>query len=191
MAIAVFGAKKTQSSTTDSIFESDKADNSPTTKTVPPGMKDPVPVVQVLSVRGVEYGMLSITLWVLASTLAWLLLNLVNGSRTFDYLVVPTSALVVCLPFFGWLFIRLKKAEMANPSLVHEPSRRRWSQTTQFVAFIATLINLIVFVYQMLSRFGTDKKPSETVLKQVLSMLVVLVVAGGVLVYYWLEDHRK
>ncbi len=190
MAIAMFGTNKTQN-TSPGIMSDGEDENITKTSSVVSGMKDPVPVVQVLSVRGVEYGMMSITLWVLASTLAWLLLNLVNGSRTFDYLVVPTSALVVCLPFFAWLFIRLKKAELANSSLVHEPSRRRWSQTTQFVAFIATLTNLIVFVYAMLSRFGTDKKPSETILKQVLSMLVVLVIAGGVLVYYWLEDHRK
>lgn len=190
MAITMFGTNKTQTFATDDVPIGNNETNTKTT-TVVSGMKDPVPVVKVLSVRGVEYGMMSITLWVLASTLAWLLLNLVNGSRSFDYLVVPTSALVVCLPFFAWLFLRLKKAELANPSLVHEPSRRRWSQTTQFVAFVAVLINLIVFVYQMLSRFGTDKKPSETILKQTLSMLVVLAIAGGILVYYWVEDHRK
>jgi hypothetical protein len=154
------------------------------------GQQNPIPVVKVYSTRGVEYGMMTIVLWVLASTLAWLLINLINGSKTFDYLVVPTSALVVCVPVFGLLFLRLKKAELATPSLKYEPSKRRWSQLTQFVAFIVVLVNLIVFVYEILVRFGTDKK-SESLMKSSLTTLVILVIAGGILAYYWFEEHRN
>ena len=151
----------------------------------------PIAVVRVLSVRGVEYGMMSIVLWIVASTLAWLLLNLVNSSKTFDYLVVPTSALVVCVPIFGLLFIRLKRAELANPSLRLEPSKRRWSQLTIFIAFIVTVINLIVLVYQLLNNFGSDSKSTTSVGKILLDALVVLVIAGGILIYYWREEHRS
>src|SRR4051794_7839449 len=31
----------------------------------------PIPVVRVLSIRGVEYGMMTLSLWVAATTLAW------------------------------------------------------------------------------------------------------------------------
>ncbi|HET7528854.1 MAG TPA: hypothetical protein VFJ84_01335, partial [Candidatus Saccharimonadales bacterium] len=78
---------------------------------------EPMPVVRVLSVRGVEYGMMTIALWVAASTAAWVVLNLLNGSGGFDTVVVPVSSLVICVPVFGLLFLRLKKAELAEPRL--------------------------------------------------------------------------
>lgn len=198
MVLSVFGSKK-ETAIDAAVFGSANSDGGgasgmpvkePPAKPPASALKDPVPVVKVYSVRGVEYGMMSITLWALATTLVWLLLNMINGSKTFDYLVVPTSVLVVCLPVFAWLFIRLKKAELANPSLKVEASKRRWSQLTQFLAFIVVLVNLIVLVYILLARFGTDKKFSESLVKELLSSAVVLIVAGGILAYYWFEEHR-
>ena len=148
----------------------------------------PVPVVKVLSTRGVEYGMMTLALWVAASTMAWVILNLVNGSGGFDNVVVPTSALVICVPVFGLLFLRLKKAEMADPNLRLDPSKRRWSQTTQFLAYIAVLINLIYFVYALLQKVGGNHAPS--IVKSVINLLVILVIAGGILAYYWFDEHR-
>jgi len=149
----------------------------------------PVPVVRVLSVRGVEYGMMTIALWVTASTLAWIALNMLNGSAGFDSVVVPTSALVVCLPVFGLLFLRLKKAELANSDLRFDPSKRRWSQTTQFLTYLALLINFIYFVYAVLQHFSGGKGPAIT--KSLVNLLVILVIAGGVLFYYWRDEHRN
>ena len=148
----------------------------------------PVPVVRVLSVRGVEYGMMTIALWISASTLAWVVLNMLNGSKGFNYLVVPTSALVVCVPIFGLLFLRLKRAEMANPDLRLDPSKRRWSQTTQMLAYLACLINLIFFVYMVLQHFSADKP--KPISKAIVNLVVILAIAGGILAYYWLDEHR-
>lgn len=148
----------------------------------------PVPVVKVLSVRGVEYGMMTIALLISASTVAWIILNMLNGSRGFDAVVIPTSALIVCLPVLAVLFIRLKRAELADPNLKLDPSKRRWSQLTQFLAFIACLVNLIYFVYAVLQHTSGGSAPS--IGKTLINLIVVLVIAGGILSYYWFDEHR-
>jgi hypothetical protein len=153
-----------------------------------PASGQSVPVVKVLSVRGVEYFMMTIALWVTASALAWILLNVINGSAGFDFIVVPTSALIICLPIFAFLFLRLKKAEMANPALKMESSKRRLSQWTQIVAFLAVIINCITFVYEILQKLGNDSKISLP--KAFASLVVILVIAGGLLLYYWREEHN-
>jgi hypothetical protein len=147
-----------------------------------------VPVVKVLSIRGVEYAMMTIALWVTASSLGWILLNVINGSAGFDFVVVPTSALIICLPIFAALFLRLKKAEIANPELRLESSKRRLSQWTQILAFLAIIINCITFVYEILQKFGSDSKISLP--KSFASLVVILVIAGGLLFYYWRDEHN-
>lgn len=158
------------------------------TPTHQPESDEPMPVVRVLSVRGVEYGMMTIALWVAATTAAWIALNFLNGSGNFDNVVVPVSSLVICLPVFGLLFLRLKRAELAEPSLKLDPSKRRWSQSTQFLAFIGLLINFIYFVYVLLQHASGGKGP--TIGKSLLSLAVVTVIAGGILAYYWHDEHR-
>jgi hypothetical protein len=148
----------------------------------------PVAVVKVLSTRGVEYGMMAIALWVAASTMAWVVLNLLNGSGGFDSVVVPTSSLVICLPVFGLLFLRLKKAELVIPELRLDPSKRRWSQTTQFLAYIVLLVNFIYFVYTIMQHASGGHAPS--IGKSLINLVVVTVIAGGVLAYYWHDEHR-
>jgi hypothetical protein len=160
----------------------------PTVPLAPTGSDMPLPVIKVLSVRGVEYAMMTIALWVVATTLAWVVLNSLNGSGSFNYLVVPTSALIVCLPVFGWLFLRLKRVELANPELRLDPSKRRWSQMTQILAYLACLVNLIYFVYVILQH--TTGKSGTSIPKAVTNLLVILVIAGGVLAYYWVDEHR-
>jgi len=153
-----------------------------------PGTDKPIPVLEVLSVRGVEYGMMTIVLWIGALTLAWVVLNMLNGSRGFNYVVVPTSALVICVPIFGWFFLRLKKAELADPGLRFDPSKRRWSQITQIIAYTAVLVNLIYFVYVLLQHASSSH--GSSIPKALANLAVVLVIAGGVLAYYWRDEHR-
>lgn len=155
---------------------------------IPHGSDGPVPVVRVLSVRGVEYAMMTIALWFSATSLAWILLNILNGSANFNFLVVPVSVLISSLPFFAVLFIRLKRAELANPALRFDPSKRRLSQLTQVFAFIVCLINISVFAYNIMQKINGSGTIS--IIKATVSLLVVLAVAGGILVYYWFDEHR-
>lgn len=176
-----------------------KADNplphqlpvAPLPPTIPPVAKypDPVPVVKVYSVRGVEYGMMTIALWFAASSLTWVLVNIVNGSSNFDLLVIPVSILVTSIPIFSILFLRLRRAELSNPGLRLEPSKRRWSQLTQFLAFIVCLVNLTFLVYSLLQHFANDG--TNNVVKSVGSAAIILVVAGSTLAYYWFDEHRN
>lgn len=149
----------------------------------------PMPVVQVLSTRGVEYTMMMLTLWLAAGSLLWVMLALFNGGNHFDVMAFPVSLLVVCVPIFAWFFLRLKKAELANPQLKLDPSKRRLTQFTQVIAFAACLFNLIAFVYLLFTKLAGHTTPSLG--KDFLNLLVILLVAGGILAYYWNDEHRS
>lgn len=148
---------------------------------------EPVAVVQVLSIRGVEYAMQAFMLWAGAFTLVSLVISLIQGERGFATLSMPLSILLVTLPIFGYLFIRLRKQELANPSLRLEASRRRFSVITQLVAFVASVVTLISLVNFALRAIGGEQVGS--IWKFFASSLVALVVAKGIFLYYWLENH--
>lgn len=161
----------------------------PPSSRLEPSMDDqPVAVVQALSVRGVEYAFMTFFLWFVAGTLIGLLLSLFNGMTDFDALSLPLALLLVCLPGFIFFFLRLKKAEVANPSLRYDPSKRRLSQFTQVIAFAACVFNVVGLVYTIFQKFGGQTTGSLG--KTFLNTLVVLVVAGGVLAYYWVDEYR-
>lgn len=146
-------------------------------------------VVKTLSVRGLEYLFMSIVLWIGAVSLVWGLLLLVNGAASAQMLAFPATSLVVTLPIFAWFFIRLKKAEIENPALRFDSSKRRLSQITQIVAFLASLFNVITFVYLVVASLSGGAKISLG--KAVLNLLVILAVSGGILAYYWVDEHRS
>jgi hypothetical protein len=149
---------------------------------------NPVPVVKVLSPRGIEYLFMSIFLWLSASSFVGLILSLLNGGTGFAALAFPLSLLLVCTPGFMFLFLRLKRAELADPKLRLDASKRRLTQITQVLAFLTCIINIITFVYLLLQSFGGEG--NLDIVKAIVNMLVILVVAGGVLSYYWYDEHR-
>lgn len=148
----------------------------------------PMAVVQALSVRGVEYAMMTLSLWFAAGALAGVLLSIFNGGTSFSVLSFPLALLLVCVPVFSFFFIRLKRAEIVNPALRFDPSKRRLTQFTQIIAFATCLFNLIGFIYLVLQKIGGESTMSLG--KAFLNLLVILVVAGGVLAYYWFDEHR-
>lgn len=149
----------------------------------------PVPVIQVLSTRGVEYLMFTIMLWVGAIDLGWILLALINGGANFDILSFPVASLLVVLPIFGYLLVRLKRAEFANPGLRLEPSKRRLTQITQVVTFLVCFVNLVAFVYLIMVKIsGQFDFP---LWKMILDLLVIVGIAGGILAYYWFDEHKS
>jgi hypothetical protein len=165
----------------DSAYESNIA--SPATA----GM-NPQPVVRVLSPRGVEYVFMAIVLITGAIALAIALLAMVNGSFSFSVLQFPLALLLVSVPVFSWLFLRLKRAELLDPAARLDASKRRSTQFLQIVSFLIcffTLIGFLVTVFMKIS--GTY---SGSIIKVILDVLVILLVAGGILFYYWTDEHK-
>lgn len=154
----------------------------------PTSSDEPVAVVKVLSVRGVEYAMMTLALWMSAVTFLWTIVNLIHGSPSFSRLAAPVSSLIVCLPVFAFFFLRLKKGELENPNFRLDPSKRRWSQLTQLFAFLVCIANLIFFIYTIMQIIGGESKAS--LVKASLDLLTILIVAGGILVYYWFDERR-
>jgi divalent metal cation (Fe/Co/Zn/Cd) transporter len=147
-----------------------------------------MPVVQVLSPRGVEYVFLTINLFTAAAGLISVLLALVNGKADFNVLAFPVALLVVSVPLFALLFLRLKKAELRDPSLRADASKRRSTQFTQVVAYLVVFFSLIGLVTAGFAKASGDFKSSF--LKVCLDVLVLVVVAGGILAYYWWDEHK-
>jgi hypothetical protein len=166
----------------------------------------PTPVVQNLSTRGLEYIIMFIALGVTALSLGSLLHSNINnlmGNGDVSYgpdstVSMATAALVVALPVLAILFLRLKKAEAADPELYHDPSRKRAIQLTLIVTFLIGLGNIIYFVYSLMT--GTPARSTYNALGSqattgplgnLIHLLITLAIAGGIFAYYWFDEHRK
>lgn len=147
----------------------------------------PIPVVKVLSPVGVEYVFLTLTLFAGAISLAAALISFVNGKTDFSVLAFPAAVLLVTVPVFSVMFLHLKRLETQVPDLRLDASKRRSTQFTQIVAFIACLATLIGFVFDIFSKIGGQGGPS--IVKAALDALCVLAVSGGILAYYWRDEH--
>ena len=89
---------------------------------------------------------------------------------------------------FAFFFLRLRRAELANPALRHEASKRRFSQLTQLVAFFTCFFNVVALVYTLVGIAGGTEV--DSVGKLVGSTAIILAVAGGILAYYWADEHK-
>jgi hypothetical protein len=159
------------------------------------GPEPSVPVVKVLSVRGVEYALMSFMLWFGAAAIIWSLLAFVDGDAGYDTMSFPAAVVACALPIFGFLFLRLRRAELANPRLRYEPSKRRFSQITQYLSFFACFFSLVSFVYDIIQKMSESSTALEGTTsvnlgKSALQLLVFLAVAGGIFAYYWVDEHR-
>lgn len=149
----------------------------------------PTPVIQVFSPTGVEYVFLTLTLFVGAISLTSALIALVNGAAGFATLAFPAAALIVTLPIFAAIFLHLKKKELQDPRLKFDASKRRTTQATQIISFIVCLFTLIGFLAAVFATIGGSGE-YVTIGKAALDALCVLVVAGGILFYYWRDEHK-
>jgi hypothetical protein len=148
----------------------------------------PVPVVRVLSPFGVEYVFMTICLFVGAIALITALISLANGKIDFSVLAFPAATLLITVPVFAVLFLRLKKLELKKPELKFDPSKRRSTQFTQITAFIVLLFTFIGLVFNVFMKLGGQG--GLPILKAVLDTLCIVVVVGGILTYYWRNEHK-
>lgn len=87
-------------SVTDSAPQIDKSRNG--------GLPDPIPVVSSLSTRGLEYGIMFLSLFASAISVGWILHQFVNGlfpsemkyySSSAELYTFPVTVIIVCFPF--------------------------------------------------------------------------------------------
>jgi hypothetical protein len=165
--------------------------------------KPPRPVVQTFSTRSFEYIIMFISLAVAALSLASLLHSNANalfgsadttGESSISF---AAAALIVSLPVFIVLFLRLKKFELSEPALRQDPSRKRAIQLTFVITFLIGLGNIIYFVYSLMAG-STDttaynvvgSQASTSMLGNAVHLAISLAIAGGIFAYYWLDEHR-
>ncbi|MFZ1248746.1 MAG: hypothetical protein WAQ24_00290 [Candidatus Saccharimonadales bacterium] len=159
-----------------------------TAETAEPIAVAPQAVVEVLSPRGIEYVFMTICLFMAAGGILSVLIALVNGKMEFPVLGFPVATVLVSGPLFAYLFLRLKKAELAEPQLRQDPSKRRSTQWTQIVTFLTCVFTLVGFVSTLFAKMAGQY--SGSLLKVFLNVLVILLVAGGILAYYWFDEHK-
>jgi len=159
----------------------------------------PIGVVKVFSTRGVEYYFMLIALAISATALATLLLSIAQelfggGSSTFDtgVMAFTASALIVGFPIFAFLFLRLKKAELENPRLRLDQSRRRMVQIALIGSFIIGIFSTIGYLFTFLAAAfgGSDYEVSDVGL-MVADFVITLAIVGGIFTYFWLDSHKK
>lgn len=164
----------------------------------------PQPVVQNLSTRGLEYIIMFIALAVAAISLGSILHSSINSlfGSTSSFLdgggrvSFASSALIVSLPVLAFLFLRLKKAELSDPELQFDPSRKRAVQITLVVTFLVGLGNIIYFVYSLMSGAGgrgefntVGSSASYSLLGNFVHLVITLAIAGSIFIYYWRDEH--
>ncbi|HWZ65990.1 MAG TPA: DUF5671 domain-containing protein [Patescibacteria group bacterium] len=152
----------------------------------------PIAVVQNMSTRGIEYVIMFIALGASAISLGFLLHNMVDRSilnvNNFDdsFISVSSAALLVSLPIFALLFLRLKRAELKDAALYHDPSRRKAIQLTLIITFLIGLYVVISYVYSLLNSInGTNA------VANLIHSFITLVISGGIFTYYWRDIHHK
>ncbi len=180
----------------------------------------PVAVVQSMSTRGFEYIIMFISLYISASAIGNLLHNFVNSvfadtssSNNYyssysngDTLVsYASSALIVALPVFCWLFLRLKKAELADPTLKRDPSRRKAVHLTLVITFLIGIFKLIGYFFSLLNGDGERSYSifsifgflegsgiaANSAVANLVHTLITFAIAGGIFLYYWNDQHHK
>ena len=162
---------------------------------VPHPGQQPVTVVQTFSTRGLEYIIMFISLYVTASSIGLLLHDMVSALfnsadyNDYGYSSMATASLIVSLPIFTVLFLRLKKAELNDPTIKNDPSRKRAVQLTLVVTFITGLIKIISYIYSLMNLGGGEFETSPV--QDLLDTIITLGIAGGIFAYYWIDEHRK
>ena len=156
----------------------------------------PIAVVQRRSTRGFEYVIMFLALAITAASFGQIVHNLINAALGLDggfgaeAGAAATAGLIVGLPIFSLLFLRLKKAEHRDPSIRTDSSRHGAVQFALIVSFIWGIGKLLVYIYALLNGsagYGEAANP----LAELLHALVTVVIAGGIFAYYWIDEHRK
>ncbi len=196
----------------DSALKADLSDEVPLPPQPTQGLgpvantNNPVAVVNVATTRGIEYLIMFIGLWITASAIGSLLhgsIETLAGEESFYTNIAPFSAaaLIVALPIFVYLFLRLKKAELQEPEIRKDPSRKKAIQLTLIVTFLIGIGKIMGYIFSLLNGggedggfFGGGGYASEMAISPIYDILhtfITLGIAGGIFLYYWRDIHKK
>lgn len=155
----------------------------------------PVPVVQNLTTRGIEYKIMFFALWISAIAFGGLLHDFIDSfsdSSSYPHIggLFGITALVVCLPIFAYLFIRLKTAEFNDNSLRRDQSRKSAIQGTLIFSFLIGVGNLIGMVYLLLSSGDSGVGSDVNIGSLIAHTFITILICGSIFGYYWKDIHR-
>lgn len=156
---------------------------------------NPVAVVENLSTRGIEYKIMFFALWISAIAFGGLVHDMIDAltqAENYPHVggLIAATAIIVCFPIFAYLFLRLKKAEIIEPEIRKDQSRRKAVQSTLIFSFIIGVINVIAMVYIMMSGGEAIGDEVDTV-ALFMHTLVTVAICGGIFMYYWKDLHRE
>lgn len=156
-----------------------------------------VKVVSYRSTAGLEYLITFISLWVAAMSLASVLHSLIdtligNGDSFYEGIATfASSALLVSLPIFTFMFLRLKKRELGEPAIRTDPSRKAAVQLTLIITFVIALGRTAFWIYQLMNVGNMPLVGNASYLSETLHALITVGISGLIFGYYWVDDHRK
>ncbi len=180
--------------------------------------QQPIAVVNTYTPRGVEYMIMFFALWTAATSLGTLLHAIVDNmapkaetsyfSAADSVLPLSSIALGVGVAIFVLMFLRLKKAELHDPSIRLDSSRRRAVYLTVLVTFLIGLQKIITYIYGLFNGGGSNEgiggiifggyfgggsatdPGSPLYLWDLLHLAITLGIAGAIFVYYWRDMHK-
>jgi hypothetical protein len=150
----------------------------------------PVTMVAKMSTRDTEYSIMYICLLITALGIGGVLHQLLFSMQTSDesgYWAGGSfgiTMILVTLPIFTWLFLRLKRAEQKSPALLKSATRHRGVKGMIMISFLGLIIHSVIFVYMSLNSYGKF-------FDSISHFVITLLVAGGILQYFWRDEHRN
>jgi hypothetical protein len=158
----------------------------------PAAQQAPIAVVQRYTTAGMEYSIMFLALLFGATSLGtWLhqlLDSLYRSPQSSDAL--PSVTAIVTIPIFLVLFFRLRGKEKSDETVKADSSRRRGVQIALLVTFVWGITSVIFYLYQLLSPHYAGSSVANDPVLQFLHLLITLAIAGGIFIYYWIDEHR-
>ena len=162
-----------------------KPDSNRNSATEPIENKAPIPVMESgYTKNGFEYSLFVFSLGLSAFALAMVLHANIGGFAS-GLAGFFATTLVVAVPLTLFFGSRVKKADLANPSLKEDKSRRRTGQHIMGWAFGIGILRIIFYLYELLN--GGIVEPTQTFL----NVLVTVLIAGSVFVYFWKQQNSS
>lgn len=171
----------------------------------------PTPIIKYLSTHATEYFLMLLSMALSAFSLGAILHSAVDqltgadSSYYTEAFSIAGASLMVALPIFAILFLRLKLAERKNPVKARDFSRHRLVQLTLVLTFVIGISKLTSYFYSLLNSsesydsfsifdlfgFFTGSSGTDSAMGNFLHMCVTVGIAGGIFVYYWIDHHRN